>query len=452
MDHHIESLFTQLRRDAVLLHRPYPPFLAKGGSSKLGGLPNLPADVAWPRMKNGTPLHFLAQINCRHLPFRCSLPDHGLLFFFGLDNDEQVWDEDVLGEKGYRVIFAADADGSDPKRSTPHDLAPIGGIYTRPGHEPFFDNTEARPNVHCEWPIELRRMDSWPDASALTDRDLGLPFRDPMLRLLLLMAEDTEEQRLSDQEDNMRRAYDVALAPRRAAAFREAAAYGLPEAPDWRQQSMEERQQVARIMDSQGSSAWPTHWATIGYFGRALRKQWQFGTRDCRTTADDRFVAIAGEWIQRADQAGAAAKVNSTCLADFRAWALAGPGTKSALARSYSSMFTDCMLNATLATVRCFAHDRDLASQIPPVVYQELAYRFQGNSVWGVKFSQMLGYAPSSQQAMMTDDPDICLLSLASEDALGWMFGDVGEATFWIAPDALARRNFDAVQAVVEGG
>ncbi|MBX9885076.1 MAG: DUF1963 domain-containing protein, partial [Novosphingobium sp.] len=77
---------------------------------------------------------------------------------------------------------------------------------------------------------------------------------------------------------------------------------------------------------------------------------------------------------------------------------------------------------------------------------------FQGNGNYGLEFSQMLGYAPSSQQARMTDDPAICLLSLASDEGLGWMFGDVGEATFWISPGDLRDRYFGRVEALVEGG
>lgn len=76
---------------------------------------------------------------------------------------------------------------------------------------------------------------------------------------------------------------------------------------------------------------------------------------------------------------------------------------------------------------------------------------FRGDSAWGIQYSQMLGHAPSSQQARMTDDPTVCLLNLASDAGLGWMFGDVGEATYWIEPDALARRDFAAVEASLEG-
>ncbi len=81
-DAKIAGMLARHRRDAVLLHRPYPPFAAAATKSKFGGLPALPPAIEWPRMADGTPLHFLAQIDCRALPFRSALPERGMLFFF----------------------------------------------------------------------------------------------------------------------------------------------------------------------------------------------------------------------------------------------------------------------------------------------------------------------------------------------------------------------------------
>ena len=64
----------------------------------------------------------------------------------------------------------------------------------------------------------------------------------------------------------------------------------------------------------------------------------------------------------------------------------------------------------------------------------------------------MLGHAPSSQEARAAEDPTICLLSLRSDRGIPWMFADVGECTFWIGPDDLARRDFAQAWLTVEGG
>ena len=57
------------------------------GASRLGGLPDLPPDVAWPE-RNGSPLDFIAQIDLRDLDgLLPEFPQSGwLLFFFDADD------------------------------------------------------------------------------------------------------------------------------------------------------------------------------------------------------------------------------------------------------------------------------------------------------------------------------------------------------------------------------
>lgn len=54
------------------------------GISRLGGLPDMPAEVIWPQW-NGKPLSFIAQINLnefQHFSSLNALPKQGLLSFF----------------------------------------------------------------------------------------------------------------------------------------------------------------------------------------------------------------------------------------------------------------------------------------------------------------------------------------------------------------------------------
>ncbi len=60
----VESLFDRYRREAVLLHRPYPLHAGPRTNSQFGGLPRLPVQYEWPRTSNGVPLHFMAQVDC----------------------------------------------------------------------------------------------------------------------------------------------------------------------------------------------------------------------------------------------------------------------------------------------------------------------------------------------------------------------------------------------------
>jgi uncharacterized protein YwqG len=63
----------------------------------------------------------------------------------------------------------------------------------------------------------------------------------------------------------------------------------------------------------------------------------------------------------------------------------------------------------------------------------------------------MLGYTPATQYAMPVGDDTLCLPRLASDLGVGMMFGDAGEAAFWIKPDDLARGRFENAWATLQG-
>ena len=77
------------------------------GTSKLGGLPDLPADVAWPEWK-GTPQSFIAQIrldDAHTHDVDGVLPEHGMLWFF-YDAQQQIFGADLTDKGGWSVLFA----------------------------------------------------------------------------------------------------------------------------------------------------------------------------------------------------------------------------------------------------------------------------------------------------------------------------------------------------------
>ena len=110
------------------------------GSSRLGGLPDLPADFAWPQWSpskrltdlNGTPspamLSFIAQINLSELPqLITGLPSAGWLYFF-FDAVNQPWGFDPADRLGWRVLFYdGDAERLAP-RQPPLEL-PSEGVF-----------------------------------------------------------------------------------------------------------------------------------------------------------------------------------------------------------------------------------------------------------------------------------------------------------------------------------
>ncbi len=90
---------------------------AAAGSSKTGGLPDLPAGFKWPK-RGRKPLAFLAQFNLAELAANDqtkTLPSSGFLWFF-YDLEEQPWGFDPKDSHGWSVIYS-DVAASDLKRT-----------------------------------------------------------------------------------------------------------------------------------------------------------------------------------------------------------------------------------------------------------------------------------------------------------------------------------------------
>ncbi len=87
---------------------PYPEFPV--GRSKIGGVPDLPTTIDWPRWL-GQPMSFLAQFDMTDLSsFSCChvLPQSGYLWFF-YAADQSTWGFDADDRGSWQVIFAETA-------------------------------------------------------------------------------------------------------------------------------------------------------------------------------------------------------------------------------------------------------------------------------------------------------------------------------------------------------
>lgn len=156
----LDALFAARREPAIWLRRIAKPV----SSSKLGGLPNLPEGVEWPRQGVcGTPLHFLAQIDLAHLPQTPlapklpALPRQGVLFFFADMEEEMLWGFDERGthHDATRVIYAAT---SGALRQPPANLPLIGHEWGKK------DGGYAKTSsVFPEAPIDAHIIDSFDD-------------------------------------------------------------------------------------------------------------------------------------------------------------------------------------------------------------------------------------------------------------------------------------------------
>ena len=102
LDPQFDAMLEEVREPAIWPRRTETAVSA----SKLGGLPQLPSGIAWPRHgKTGLPVHFLAQIDLGRLPKTPlpgarsdhRLPDGGALFFFADMEEEMLWGFDDRG-------------------------------------------------------------------------------------------------------------------------------------------------------------------------------------------------------------------------------------------------------------------------------------------------------------------------------------------------------------------
>jgi uncharacterized protein YwqG len=94
------------------------------GASKIGGVPDLPETIRWPRWK-GTPLTFIAQFKMGEVAkhdVAGQLPRSGMLYFF-YETTEQPWGFDPKDRGGWRVLYS-DATGTDLRRAEPPDDLP----------------------------------------------------------------------------------------------------------------------------------------------------------------------------------------------------------------------------------------------------------------------------------------------------------------------------------------
>jgi uncharacterized protein YwqG len=117
-----------LIKDSLLV-RTYPSTedTIPVGASKIGGRPDLPADIQWTRWK-GKPLAFIAQIQLAELPkaeFLNILPSAGILYFF-YSADQETWGFDPNDKGSSNVIYSKSSEIH--RRNFPEDL-PDEGRY-----------------------------------------------------------------------------------------------------------------------------------------------------------------------------------------------------------------------------------------------------------------------------------------------------------------------------------
>lgn len=132
---------------------------------QLGGLPRLPADVAWPVWEGRGPLRFVAAVDCAALPtgeLDVPLPTEGRLAFFyygdeGEDIDALVDTADPDTWAGARVLHLPPGSDDEPECPAPAGLTPYPTVLLTARTGPSAPDTESPVLGGAELPDAFER-------------------------------------------------------------------------------------------------------------------------------------------------------------------------------------------------------------------------------------------------------------------------------------------------------
>lgn len=158
------------RSSIRVLPQAAPAEVLPVGSSHLGGVPDLPADITWPAWE-GRSLSFLAQLNLAELaafPAATLLPPDGLLSFF-YDAQEQPWGYNATDRDRFAVLYHPGAAVLAP-RPLPTGLSIAE--YT------------AFPVASLAFAAEMTLPDPWEAETGIADEEVDETQRQAMWRLL----------------------------------------------------------------------------------------------------------------------------------------------------------------------------------------------------------------------------------------------------------------------------
>ena len=130
LGHRLDDLEALCQRSVRLLTTEARDADLPRGASKLGGRPDLPADLAWPARK-GRPLAFLGQLNLADVapfPAAADLPSMGLLSLF-YDAHDQPGGVDPDDKDGWRVLYLPHPPELLQRRHSPQALIQTDGVF-----------------------------------------------------------------------------------------------------------------------------------------------------------------------------------------------------------------------------------------------------------------------------------------------------------------------------------
>ncbi len=379
------------------------------GTSWLGGAPAL-GDTPWPRAEDGTPLHHLAQIDLASLPqdaLPAQMPRTGALAFF-----VPTTQDPMLPAK----VVHIDRTHAAPT-PLPDDLPVLyegenWGNYIK-GHTP-----QTAPRIFPRWPID-------PVATPVPDPNDGA------------MANAYMTMKFPDQETRYISAQKYAKSvPGFGGAF------------FW---------DTAQRFANSLLVALQSYDQTLE---KAQNRVAEYGDRyqndlDTLTQRHDDFAEMTDEITGWALEQDAWDRMQSADIAQllhyfglitplqgqaapFQPFYKGSPGALTSIGDA---------ANATL--IAAATGDFQTYHNLPTAVRDDIDahWRLPENA----RRHQMFGLGTAVQTAIEDHAHDHLLLQLQSDSLHHWMWGDAGVIQFWISDAALAARDWDQVEATIEG-
>ncbi|QDU80967.1 hypothetical protein Pla110_27040 [Polystyrenella longa] len=153
------SVIHQIARPAVLLRTMISnDATIPIGTTKIGGLPDLPSNKPWPTFKDGKPHSFLAQINLTDIPSEEKvvegLPTEGLMSLFsvwgrmaGNRNESKVPDQGWMEQLGWTVIYHSAPNESLKRVCSPEGVQPFPAALVEPIQILSLPNSHLEQNI-----------------------------------------------------------------------------------------------------------------------------------------------------------------------------------------------------------------------------------------------------------------------------------------------------------------
>lgn len=430
-------------KPAIGLTRIYPISHAKNERSHIGGLPELPDGMEWPRMNDpnygNDPLHFMAQIDLAELPWRNPLlPVTGTLLFFAVFDEDMAWS----GEKGF-VQVCFDPTSAGTPRQPPDDLEPAQGGYSHFDSDFLLPDEKPSSLIHF-WPLQATAIESYPGSTVRPKEFLaldGIKYDDQMRNL---------------QAEFFKNTY----------SFIDVATYASDRSKQLKLENLGWIISHAARPDTLSELC----------FNEAVKVK-RFVELWLRYACKhfDRGVSILNIAIERKQTDVSLADIEllrpvlRPLITEIEACSNQNwPGSSlQAQTRKILPLISDFFYdsiervfgNILRQAVRECGKDRELATLIPyewlmAAQNEHVALRrshFKGESP-ELHFHQMFGHIKTTQWETDVENENICLLQIRTDYGSNLMICDVGEMEFWIKPEDLGKLDFSEVWGTTQGG